>query len=128
MELRDLKYFVLAAEMEHISRAADKLGVSQPFLTKVIKQLETEPRAPLMDHKGRGVELNAYGRVVYERAKNVLAEINAIYDDIGEMLDQSEKALAFLSIPEAISPTSFRRTDSAIPTESFPFAIVCAKR
>ena len=116
MELRDLKYFVLAAEMEHISRAADKLGVSQPFLTKVIKQLETELGAPLMDHKGRGVELNAYGRVVYERAKNVLAEINAIYDDIGEMLDRSEKNLAFLVdsggyIPDLISAYRQRYPD-----------------
>ena len=40
MELRDLRYFCLAAEMQHFTQAADRLGVAQPFLTKVIKQIE----------------------------------------------------------------------------------------
>lgn len=41
MELRDLRYFCLTAELEHVSKAAEKLGVSQPFLTKIITGLKT---------------------------------------------------------------------------------------
>ena len=36
MELRDLRYFCMTAELEHVTKAADKLGVAQPYLTKVI--------------------------------------------------------------------------------------------
>ena len=42
MELKDLRYFCLAAELGSITRAAETLGVSQPFVTKVINRLEEE--------------------------------------------------------------------------------------
>ncbi|MGM9591673.1 MAG: LysR family transcriptional regulator [Oscillospiraceae bacterium] len=119
MELRDIRYFVLAAEMEHISRAAEKLGVSQPFLTKVIKQLETELGAPLMDRKGRGVVLSAYGKAVYERAKDILAEVDAIYDDVAGLLGHEDRNVLFLVdsagyIPDFISAYQARYPEKTL--------------
>lgn len=40
MELRDLRFFCLTAELGSVTRAAEQLGVSQPFVTKVIHHLE----------------------------------------------------------------------------------------
>ena len=42
MDIRDLRCFCMVAEMEHVSKAADKLGVAQPYLTKLIGQIENE--------------------------------------------------------------------------------------
>lgn len=97
MEIRDLRYFCLTAELEHVSKAAEKLGVSQPFLTKVIGQLENELGTPLFDNVGRRIKLNRYGEVFYERAKKILADIEGLMDEIDDMLGRQEKVINFLS-------------------------------
>ena len=50
MDIRDLRFFCLTAEMEHVTKAAEKLGVSQPFLTRVISNLEKEIGLSLFDN------------------------------------------------------------------------------
>lgn len=97
MEIRDLRYFCLTAELEHVSKAAEKLGISQPFLTKVIGQLGTELGTPLFDNSGRRIKLNRYGEVVYERGKKILADIDGLVDEIDEMLNKQDKVINFLS-------------------------------
>lgn len=97
MELQDLKYFCVAAELEHITKAAEILDVSQPFLTKVIQRLENELGTPLFDHRGRLVALNSYGQVVYRRAKEILAATEALQDEIGDMLDMGNRSISIMT-------------------------------
>lgn len=97
MEIRDLRYFCLTAELEHVSKAAEKLGISQPFLTKVIGQLENELCTPLFDNFGRRIKLNRYGEVFYERGKKILADIDDLMNEMDDMLDKQEKVINFLS-------------------------------
>ena len=94
--LRDLRYFTLAAQMQHISRAAAAPGVSQPFLTKIIRQLENELGAPLFDHTGRGVTLSPCGKLVYEKSQTILALVDALHDDVDDLLVRTEKNYIFL--------------------------------
>ena len=96
IELRDLRYFTLAAQMQHISRAAAAPGVSQPFLTKIIRQLENELGAPLFDHTGRGVTLSPCGKLVYEKSQTILALVDALHDDVDDLLVRTEKNYIFL--------------------------------
>ena len=58
MELRDLRYFCMTAELEHVTKAADKLGVAQPYLTKVIGQIEEmkRHRQPAQQHDEKGAQ------------------------------------------------------------------------
>ena len=94
--LRDLRYFTLAAQMQHISRAAAAPGVSQPFLTKIIRQLENELGAPLFDHTGRGVTLRPCGKLVYEKSQTILALVDALHNDVDDLLVRTEKNYIFL--------------------------------
>lgn len=55
MELRQLEYFCEAAKHQHISKAADALFISQPALSRAIKNLEEELQVPLFVPQGRGV-------------------------------------------------------------------------
>lgn len=80
MELRDMRFFCVAADMEHISRAAEKLEVSQPFLTKVITQLEKELGCKLFDRIGRRVCLNRYGQLFYEDASRILSQVDELQE------------------------------------------------
>ena len=65
MELKQLSFFKRTAELEHMSRAAEELLVSQPYLSKTISDLEGELGAPLFDHKGRNIVLNYCGKAFY---------------------------------------------------------------
>ena len=69
MELTALRQFVVIAEMGHLTRAAERLGVTQPALSAMIKKLESEAGAPLLDRTGKGVALTAAGRVFLEHAE-----------------------------------------------------------
>ncbi|MEO1584661.1 MAG: LysR family transcriptional regulator [Planctomycetota bacterium] len=68
MELTALRQFVVIAEMGHLTRAAERLGVTQPALSAMVKKLEAEVGSALLDRTGRGVALTEAGRVFVEHA------------------------------------------------------------
>lgn len=72
MELRHLRYFVVTAEAQHFTRAAEILGMAQPPLSQQIRQLEQEVGTPLFDRTGRGVVLNDAGRAFLACAQDIL--------------------------------------------------------
>lgn len=70
-ELRDLRYFETMAKLGHLGRAAEKLGRSQPALTKCIHRLETVFRVKLFERVGRGIRLTEAGGVLRARAQRL---------------------------------------------------------
>src|SRR5262245_15574882 len=72
MELRHLRYFVAVAETENVTRAALKLHVSQPGLSRQIRDLEDELGFSLLERRAKSVRLTAAGRVFLEEARAVL--------------------------------------------------------
>src|ERR1043165_5766028 len=72
MELRHLRYFVGVAEEENVSRAALKLHVSQPALSRHIRDLEEELGFLLLDRGAKSVRLTDAGRAFLSEARAVL--------------------------------------------------------
>jgi LysR family transcriptional regulator, benzoate and cis,cis-muconate-responsive activator of ben and cat genes len=72
MELRHLRYFVAVAETENVSRAALKLHVSQPALSRQIRDLEDELGFPLLERTAKSVRLTEAGCAFLAEARAVL--------------------------------------------------------
>jgi DNA-binding transcriptional LysR family regulator len=83
MELRLLRYFVAVAEERHFGRAAARLHMTQPPLSRAIRQLETDLAVVLLHRSATGVELTAAG--------------NALYTEASTLLEQAEQARARVS-------------------------------
>jgi DNA-binding MarR family transcriptional regulator len=69
VELRHLRYFVAVAEMENVSRAALKLHVSQPALSRQIRDLEDEIGFCLLERTAKSVRLTEAGRAFFRPSK-----------------------------------------------------------
>jgi DNA-binding transcriptional LysR family regulator len=73
LSLQQLKGFVAVAEEQHFGRAAERLSMTQPPLTRQIQGLERSLDVSLFDRTGRGVRLTAAGAVFLEHCRRVLA-------------------------------------------------------
>ncbi|HEV2532213.1 LysR family transcriptional regulator [Phenylobacterium sp.] len=78
IELRRLRYLVAVADEGHITRAAERLGIQQPPLTRQIRLLEEELGVTLFERLPRGVRATEAGRVVVEEARDVIARAERI--------------------------------------------------
>ncbi|MFG1805175.1 LysR family transcriptional regulator [Streptomyces sp. NPDC049040] len=77
METRELRYFVAVAEELHFGRAAQRLGIAQPPLSRAIQQLERRLGAPLLERGNRGVTLTEAGSVLLREGRAALDAIGA---------------------------------------------------
>jgi DNA-binding transcriptional LysR family regulator len=72
VELRHVRYFVAVAEMENVSRAALKLHLSQPALSRQIRDLEDELEFSLLERTAKSVRLTDTGRAFLDNARALL--------------------------------------------------------
>ena len=84
VQLRDLKYFEAVADLGHIGRAADKLGRTQPALTKAIQRLEAMFGGALFERQGRGIRLTAVGEVLLARARLLRGATEEALREVGD--------------------------------------------
>ena len=82
MELRHLRYFVVVAEERHFTRAAERLGIGQPPLSLQIQRLEREVGAQLFRRLSRGVELTEAGELLFDNARQILAQVDRTCADV----------------------------------------------
>ena len=110
IEFRHLRYFVAVAEELHFGRAARRLGIAQPPLSRQIQQLEAELGVSLFDRSSRRVTLTAAGRTLLEEGHRVIRELHSAADatqraargEQGSLTVAFAASVMFLSLPKII--------------------------
>jgi DNA-binding transcriptional LysR family regulator len=87
IELRHLRYFIAVADELHFSRAAERLGMSQPPLSQQIRDLESMLGVRLLRRTNRRVELTDAGRAYLGAAKDIVSRV----DDAGDLARRAER-------------------------------------
>ncbi|MFG1172252.1 LysR family transcriptional regulator [Erwiniaceae bacterium CAU 1747] len=117
MELRHLRYFVAVAEEKNFSRAALRLHISQPPLSRQIQQLEAELGVVLLVHGSRPLQLTEAGHFFYQHARQFLAqsmEMASMTRRIGQ-IDRSLVMGCVASTLYGIMPRLIRRFRARYP-------------
>ncbi len=103
MDLRTLQYFVTVAEELNITRAAEKLHMSQPPLSAQIKNLEAELETLLFIRGKRHLKLTESGQLLYRRAKDILSMAERTQSEILSM-GQGMRGIIAIGLVEGMAP------------------------
>lgn len=82
MELLQLKYFMTAARLQSITRAAETLHVAQPSISQAITRLEKELDVNLFDRLGKKVHLNANGRLFLNAVESIFGQLDKAVSEL----------------------------------------------
>jgi DNA-binding transcriptional LysR family regulator len=123
MELRHLRYFLGVAEARSFSRAAARLNVTQPALSRQIRDLERELGIQLFDRAGRQVRLTPQGQDLLSRSRNALAEVDGIRDRARSLEEGRVGVLRLGATPQVLQSiiagflTRYRRSNPAVEVQ-----------
>ena len=118
MELRHLNYFSKVAQMRSVSKAAAVLNITQPALSRQIKDLEREVGYALFDRTPRGVTLTAAGAGLYRHCETVFAQVGRIPEVLRTAAQNRE--MLHVGVPQGLPYDWFlgllQAVDAKVPT------------
>lgn len=98
---RRIDHFMSVVEQGSLGKAARRLNVSQPALTKSLHQLERELKVELLERTSRGVRPTVYGECLYKHAKRVETELARALQEIDELRGAHRGSVTVGAIPAA---------------------------
>lgn len=102
MHLASIKALVAAVQEGSLRSAARRIGVSQPLLSKMMREFELELGAPLLTRTTRGVLPTAQGQLVYEHAVRALRELEAAVSGVQQLEGNMVGELHIGAVPMAV--------------------------
>src|SRR5438874_13526607 len=93
LEIRHLRYFLAVAEAGSFSRAADRLGISQPSVSQQMRDLEAALRISLFQRRGKRILLTPRGLIFQEHARGLLRQLENLLDELNSKPGELRGAL-----------------------------------
>lgn len=99
LDIRHLRYFLAVAEAGSFSRAADRLGISQPSVSQQMRDLEADLRVPLFQRRGKRILLTPRGLIFQEHARAILHQLENFLQELNSEPGELRGALRLGAIP-----------------------------
>ena len=119
MELRHLRYFQVVGEVLNFTKAAARLRVAQPALSRQVQDLEDEIGVDLLRRSPRGVTLTAEGKLFLEETRELLKRVDESVEKTRALArgEYGELHIGYIPIPTAeILPQALEAFRKAVPT------------
>lgn len=94
-----MEYFIAVCEELHFTKAAEKIGISQPNLSLQIKALEEEIGTPLFDRIGKRIAMTEAGSILLRHGQSLFQNLQNAFHEIDELLDHHGGSLAIGVLP-----------------------------
>jgi LysR family transcriptional regulator of abg operon len=125
MKPNQLHAFVAVVEQMSIRAAARVLGLSQPAVTKIVRELEREVGAPLVERSVKGVRLTEFGKAFAPRARLLLADMQRARDEIAQIRDGATGSVSMAvsaSFALTVLPAAFKDFHTRLPAVDVQFS------
>ena len=106
MEIRVLRYFLETAREENMTRAAERLFISQPTMSKQLKELENELGVKLFKRSNYNIKLTEAGMLLRERAEDILSLVDKTLEEF-KSLDDLNSGDIYVGAPESEAMEQF---------------------
>jgi LysR family nitrogen assimilation transcriptional regulator len=101
MDLRQLYYFIEVAKTGNLTRAATRVYISQPALSRQIQLLESELGVKLMERKARGIVLTEAGELLHKRASSLIKDASLLKEEVGAQANEPSGHVG-LGVPSSL--------------------------
>jgi len=101
MDVRTLRYFIEVVRQQSFTRAAEKLFVTQPTISKMLRNLEDELECTLLIREGRRLRLTDSGQALYQRGLKILEEFRQLEAEL-EDINDVKRGLLRLGVPPMV--------------------------
>lgn len=115
MDIEKLRYFRVVAQEEHMTRAAQKINITQPALSTIIASIENELGVKLFKRVGRQIMLNSYGAVFAESVDFILSKYDGTLTKLSQMKEGTEN-----SVTLAVTGVNFSQRIIAALANEYP--------
>jgi len=106
MDVQHLKYFVAVAEEGNFTRAAEKLYVSQPTISKMVKGLEEELGVTLFDRSTKQIKLTDAGEIVLNQSRTILKSLQSLTSELDDLMEL-KKGEIHIGLPPMVGSRFF---------------------
>lgn len=130
-ELRHLVYFHEVARLLHFRKAADSLVITQPALSRQIRQLEESLGTKLLERHSRRVELTAEGLLLAQKCSQLFPQIHSVVDEMRARAQGGEGAVRVMFSSLALAsvvPKVLRKFSSANPRAQIELTCACTEQ
>lgn len=106
MDIRQLQYFVQVARMNSFSRAAESLYITQPTISKMIRNLEEELGAALFYREGKSIRLTDAGEILLSKAQNIVESFSSLSSEL-DSLRNLQRGHIRIGLPPMVGASFF---------------------
>lgn len=106
MDIRHFQYFLEVARQGSFTKAAASLYITQPTISKMIRNMEEEWGVTLFHRQGKGIELTDAGRIMYQQAQHMVEAFDRVSAELGDLMNLKRGHLR-IGLPPMIGSSFF---------------------